>query len=186
MVLSGRHMPVDVHLHTQRLEVLRVVSWTHATSTNPLLSHSATYPYTSVCQVFPPRIPHPTFLISVFLSLPLASQLYVCICYFITSWSSRFNHWHTACAARCVCTSALCKIMKYDAWIWIYCLASFFVCPSACFDNHACQVLIHCPHWVLLFSPFGFVLMAAHTYSRYSFEVNTYWAVHEREMTATS
>lgn len=68
MVLSGRHMLVNVHWLHKRLEVLRTVSRPHATSTNPLLSHGAAHLYTS-CS--PPS--RPTFSILVFICTPVRS-----------------------------------------------------------------------------------------------------------------
>lgn len=62
MVLSGRHMPVNVHwLHTQRLEVLHALTWPHATSINPPASHGDAHLYTSVHQAPPsqPSISNP-------------------------------------------------------------------------------------------------------------------------------
>lgn len=88
MVLSGRHMPVNVHLHTQRLKVSHPVTWTHATTTNPLLSSSATY-----IHLRPPSPPHPTlrFQSLSFRSHPLPSPS---DCVF-SLWSHQMS--------RCVC-----------------------------------------------------------------------------------
>lgn len=88
MVLSGRHMPVNVHLHTQRLQVSHPVTWTHATTTNPLLSSSATY-----IHLCPPRPPPP----------PSVSNpcLFVPILFLLCSHSDLFRC-PDVCAAGCV------------------------------------------------------------------------------------
>lgn len=106
MVLSGRHMPVNVRwLHAQRLEVSRAAMWSHATSANPSLSHSAAHLYTSVRQHHPsssasppPSISNPClYLSSCFLSTRLCSY-----CDLITPRTT------PAHLARCMCRWMCC------------------------------------------------------------------------------
>lgn len=114
MVLSGRHMPVNVHwLHMQRLEVLHTVTWPHATSANPPLSHSAAHLYTSVRQ--PPRP-----LLALYFSIPVLSPLllplHITMCSYCDLITSRTALGHLA---RCMCNSMCCVfagVCPCQAW----------------------------------------------------------------------
>lgn len=205
MVLSGRHMPVSVHwLNTQRLEVFYTVTQPHATSgKSPTLPQCRSF-YTPLSSKHPPHPPtHPPFPIPVFISPPVPSPHD----YVFLLWSHHAPNRTRPLSQMYVLLDALCvyrglgvclcvrvrhglkhdTIMQHGAWVWIYCLSSVFVCPSVCTDDRACQGPICCPHWVLLVvSPFCPVLKADGTCTRFSSAVNTYWAVHEREMTASS
>lgn len=113
MVLSGRHMPVNVHcLHTQRLEVSHAVTWPHATSTNPPLSHSAAHLYTSVRQSSPLLALH---FQSSSLS-PLLFPLHMTICSYcdLITFQTALDH-----LARCMCHWKCCVFTG----VWVFGLA---------------------------------------------------------------
>lgn len=113
MVLSGRHMPVNVHrLHTQRLEVLRAVTWPHATAINPLLSHSDAHPYTSV----PPHFQ------SLSLS-PLLFPLHMTMCSHCDLITSRTALGHLA---RCMCYWMCCVFTG----VWMFACTSMSGCTK--------------------------------------------------------
>lgn len=106
MVLSGRRMPVNVHwLHRQRLEVLHAVTWPHATSTNPPLSHSAAHLHTSVRQA--PPLPALHFQ-SLSLS-PLLFPLHMTTCSYCDLITS-----HTALGQMYVLLDVLCVYRVSD------------------------------------------------------------------------
>lgn len=87
--------------------------------------------------------------------------------------------------------SCFCYILhKRGTWMWIYCLPLFFVCSSVRYDDHACQVP-RCRYLTCVSDFFSSLLsglscfLASHTDSRFSSEVNTYWAFMKRKMAAS-
>lgn len=114
MVLSGRHMPVNVHwLHTQRLEVLHAVTWPHASSTNPPLSYSAAHLYTSVRQAPPLLTLH---FQSPSLS-PLLFPLHMTMCSYCDLITSRAVLGYLA---RCMCYLMCCVFTG----VWMFACVS--------------------------------------------------------------
>lgn len=109
MVLSGRHMPVNVHwLHTQQLKVLHTLTWPHATSTNP----PTLPPCRSSTHLCPPSSPPslPSISNLVFISHPVLSP-HDCV---LTVISSRFvplGH-----LARCMCYWMCCVFRR----VWLF------------------------------------------------------------------
>lgn len=83
------------------------------------------------------------------------------------------------------CTSpGLYKVRQPHKWVF------FFYALTLCFCLCA-EMIVHVkgpcrPHWVFIVSSFCPVLKAGHACTSFSSPVNTYWAVHEREMTASS
>lgn len=105
---------------SRRLEVLRTAPRPHATATNPLLSHRAAHPGTSVLHN-PPR---PSLHFQSESSSPLQFPLHMTIssdCDLITSWSTTAVTF-ALLGVFCVFAQVWICACNLDAWVCIYCV----------------------------------------------------------------